>query len=349
MSYCLYLVFCLKVFTRRDYESALRASAARPVNVACYHDGTPSYAWRRVFRACPNEDDLIREAGRGLEAYIVRAYVYTGGADPSVVPLVVPAVPMNQHGALDIFPVLDSVLPLPVLTKRSGICLMSYHSDRGNKNSINRLLFQRQAEWEATLPNDEGALRTYSAWPLVIQCLLHDSHGAFLDSLEEAASICRTPVKEITKAMFKTVRALREAYDQFLDVIDEWVIQHISWSEEDFDHHEVLEFWRQLGVSDGLAQALAERNLRWVNGRLEAHVRFRSSDTPHGDLVSLVIGVYRFVRFVGWRFMGAGKTFSALMAANYIGLDSMVAKIYATEGQGTWYLSGYSSFSTACR
>jgi len=111
----------------------------------------------------------------------------------------------------------------------------------------------------------------------------------------------------------------------------------------------VLEFWLLLGVTSSLGEQLAERNPRFVNGRLLVSARFRSSDTAHADVVALILGVYRFVRFVAGRFVGGGKAFSALMAGTFIGLDAMCAKMWATDGESTWYLAGYRSFTQACR
>jgi len=258
---------------------------------------------------------------------------------------------MGGHAAHQIYEVLDKFMELPVKHKPDGVCIMPVNSDRGGKFSVPRLLFQRLAEWENSMLDGSVAktLRCLQAWPLVCWCALHDLHGALADSLQETLVMTGTPAKDIHKNMFKTVRSARESYDQLMDEIDEWVMAHVSWDEQDFCFEAVLEWWLQLGIREDLAMMLAERNMRFEENRLLAHVSFRSREGVHAETVTILLGVLRLAMYSKGRFVGAGKSFSAMVAGTYLGLDSLIAKVCAEPDQGTWYLSGYACWTQGTR
>ena len=82
------------------------------------------------------------------------------------------------------------------------VCVIAAHADRGGKNSVNRLLFQRVAEWEHSLDDSvESNRRRLQVGPIVCECALHDIHGVFHDSLLETVNLSGVEVRELSKCV----------------------------------------------------------------------------------------------------------------------------------------------------
>ena len=124
---------------------------------------------------------------------------------------------------------------------------------------------------------------------------------------------------------------------------------HTAWCEEEFEHRAVEEFWLQLGMRENLATMLTELHMWFIDGRLRVAKAFQDREDARRENVSIILGVLRVTTYSRGRFVRAGKTLSALMAGSFLGLDSLVAKVFTEEAQGGWYLAGCKSFSEGAR
>jgi len=257
---------------------------------------------------------------------------------------------MHLHRRAEIYKTLTEFFELPTAFKKEGVTYMTWHSDRGGGSSVNRLLFQRLAQWEATLGDDfEARLRKFQAWIQDIPCVLHDLHGGLADAVEEVSVLTHTPLKSLTKTTYKTIRSVRESLDSIIELLDLWAIAHLDWSDEAFDYEAVLEFWLTLAVPEPLARMLSVRNLRFEDGRLRAASCFKDDENAIDDVLSCILGVMKITRFHAGRFVRSGEPASALLGASFLGLDSVVNQLLDDPDIGDWYLKCFRDYNDAAR
>ena len=186
--------------------------------------------------------------------------------------------------------------------KPAGINISFYVFDRGGGAALIRLLRRRHMHALQQIEDPIARCRaSLHEWILSSFCADHDVQNALCHGSSRGVNDRQMVYKNI----FKAVRSAKDTLSKLIVTLPDWLADRLEIDECVFDRGEVLKAWVAVGAKLHVAEALADINLRFEDGKLRCTPAVLEHLDPAGHIAKLVLACYRLSTFTTSRCTGS--------------------------------------------
>jgi len=248
--------------------------------------------------------------------------------------------------ALNIFSAAATFFPLLRRAGHLGICLQSHCMDRLQFGVLDKLLRQRsQAYYMEGLGPDLGHQATMlelTDWIVGVGCSCHDVQNALKWALGS------TKVQQDRWALCElhiVVESLRNSLHLLLTRLPKFLIEHLAFSEKEYDWDAVASFWRLLGAGPTMVETLADMNPWWEGGKLWVSGALQADPDVVEKVSHALMYLIKWRKFSDSRWCTVGPCCRGLLGSLCVGLEAWVSMVRDDKNASDYYLKGASRLS----
>ena len=164
----------------------------------------------------------------------------------------------------------------------------------------------------------------------------HDSHNA----LKWAMSGCLED-PETLKKLHVGVESIRNSFHLIMQVMNAFLIKHMSYWPGDYDAAEVERLWTAMGVVPKWTFKLSRVSPRWLDGVLRVSLPVNANAEGRKLAVSSIAHLMRFQKFADSRWFSMGTSCRGLVCALLVGLDEVVKMARELPQASEYYAHGW--------
>ena len=306
----------------------VQAAEATPTLRFFSSDGTPIRTHKKIERVIKGH--RVKREGKQTKEYLCQLTFYRRmSSAPSGYDNFVcwkPPLPLPDKSALAIFAAGRQASQTLRAQGHRGLVVEHMSFDRAAYHALS-VAFQRQHEadsWKYGDTESESSWLYWTEWVVSAGCALHDAHNSLKWGMR-----WKSQDPQLLKDVWQVFAALRNSYDLILSNVDHWLLNHVSWVDatECAPAEQMQKVWVALGVDVVLAEQLAfYLRLRWDHHSQTLHVCKDVLESPSGpeDVVTALLGIWKFKTFSDSRWITVGICCRSLVAGLLSGLSSLI-------------------------
>lgn len=334
---------CLSLVKDSQHEAVLWAYSC---------DATPLKCTKTIVHAA--QGSTVTRRGKVLAEFLLqRGFVKAkGGKDRDQLAVMFTDVLSCREGkkTQNLFSAAATFFPLLRKAGHLGICVQAHCMDRLQFASLDKLLRQRNQAFymEGLGPNlgDQATQLELLDWVVGVGCACHDVQNSLKWGLgstkipQDKWSLCELHI---------VVESLRNSFDLLVTRLPQFLLDHLSFSDDGYDWEEVASFWRVLGVGPDMIEMLADINPWWADGKLWVSGKLTADPDCIEKVSHALLYLIRWRKFCDSRWCTVGPCCRALLCGLCVGLEAWVAMVRADATATDYHLKGIGRLSQAMK
>ena len=320
------LADCLKRYTRKRAEDAVRACPTAPTVQIHMSDGWGAFCnTTSTARALSGSHLVTTRTGKFrheflLQRVLLRQRLAASGSDRLLLLVGDPEGLSKGKGSWNVL--VGSCRFTKTLREMGhrGLCANVYIMDGAMYSALARKFAARHRLQAGLLDVEEHerAVLEIQEFTLSIKCVSHGCNNGTKWGLKAAG------VADACDDAHICTKSCRNSSTAFHSHIDLFLIQYLEYvPERSGFYSDVLAFWQALGMHPEIADELARSDLHWDGQRLRVLASFQLEPCAFGRIAGMVLHLMRWCDFSETRWCGSGPAGRLFLAALAGGMDGI--------------------------